>query len=94
MVIDTSALLAIFLAEPERKQFLNLIIQADTRHISAANVLETGIVLQTRRGEAAGRELISFCITRDSRLCQWIRSTPLSPESRGENTAKGAIAPV
>jgi ribonuclease VapC len=60
MVVDTSALLAIFLAEPERKHFLDLITQAETRCISAANVLETGIVLEARRGEAAGRELDLF----------------------------------
>jgi ribonuclease VapC len=60
MVVDTSALLAIFLAEPERKLILDLIIQADTRRISAANVLETGIVLEARRGEAAGREFDLF----------------------------------
>ncbi len=60
MVVDTSALLAIFLAEPERKQFLDLITQGDTRYISAANVLETGIVLEARRGEAAGREFDLF----------------------------------
>ena len=60
MVVDTSALLAIFLAEPERRQFLDAITQGDTRHISAANVLETGIVLEARRGEAAGREFDLF----------------------------------
>ena len=62
MVIDTSALLAIFLAEPERKPFLDLILQADTRLISAANALETGIVLEVRRGEAAGREFDLFVV--------------------------------
>jgi len=60
MVIDTSALLAIFLAEPERKQFLKLITEAETRLISVANALETGIVLEARRGEAAGREFDLF----------------------------------
>lgn len=60
MVIDTSALLAIFLAEPERNQFLELITQADARLISAASVLEAGIVLEARRGEAAGREFDLF----------------------------------
>jgi ribonuclease VapC len=60
MVIDTSALLAIFLAEPERKQFLDLITDAETRCMSAANVLEAGIVLEARRGEAAGREFDLF----------------------------------
>src|SRR5580698_5441492 len=62
MVIDTSALVAIFLAEPERKQFLDLILKAGTRLISAANALETGIVLEARRGEAAGREFDLFVV--------------------------------
>jgi len=62
MVIDTSALLAIFLAEPERKPFLKLIIDAPSRLISAANVLETGIVLEARRGEAAGRDFDLFVV--------------------------------
>jgi ribonuclease VapC len=62
MVIDTSALLAIFLAEPERKRFLDSIFQDETRMISAANVLETGIVLEARRGESAGREFDLFLI--------------------------------
>ncbi|MBZ5599680.1 MAG: type II toxin-antitoxin system VapC family toxin [Acidobacteriia bacterium] len=62
MVIDTSALLAIFLAEPERQAFLDLILQAEVRMISAANALETGIVLEARRGEAAGREFDLFVV--------------------------------
>jgi ribonuclease VapC len=60
MVVDTSALLAIFLAEPERREFLEVITEAETRCISAANALETGIVLEARRGEAAGREFDLF----------------------------------
>jgi len=60
MVIDTSALLAIFLAEPERQQFLQQITQAEKRLISAVNAFETGIVLEARRGEAAGREFDLF----------------------------------
>ncbi len=62
MVIDTSALLAIFLAEPERKPFVDSIFQAGTRMISAASVLETGIVLEARRGESAGREFDLFLV--------------------------------
>jgi ribonuclease VapC len=62
MVIDTSALGAIFLAEPERRRFLDLIIEAGTRLVSAANALETGIVLEARRGEAAGREFDLFVV--------------------------------
>ena len=56
MVIDTSALVAIFLGEPERKLLLDLFLQAETRMISAATVLEAGIVLEARRSESAGRE--------------------------------------
>lgn len=62
MVIDTSALIAIFLGEPERKLFLEHILQAETKLISAANSLETGIVLEARRGEAAGREFDLFLV--------------------------------
>jgi ribonuclease VapC len=62
MVIDTSALVAIFLAEPERKRFLDLIVEAGTRLISTANALETGIVLEAKRGEAAGREFDLFLV--------------------------------
>ena len=62
MVIDTSALVAIFLGEPERKLFLDFILQAETRKISAATVLETGIVLEARRGESAGREFDLFLV--------------------------------
>jgi ribonuclease VapC len=62
MVIDTSAVLAIFLGEPERKQFLDAILEAARRQISAASVLETGIVLESKRGEAAGREFDLFVV--------------------------------
>ena len=62
MVIDTSALLAIFLAEPERQRFLKLLTDTETRLMSAASVLETGIVLEAKRGEAAGREFDLFVV--------------------------------
>jgi ribonuclease VapC len=60
MIIDTSALLAIFLAEPERQNFLERIRQDGTRLLSAPNALETAIVLEARRGEVAGREFDLF----------------------------------
>src|ERR1700690_2110127 len=60
MVIDSSALLAIFLHEPERKAFVEAIAQAGKRLISAATVLETGMVLESKRGETAGREFDLF----------------------------------
>lgn len=62
MVIDTSALAAIFFGEPERPKFLAAITEADSRLVSAASVLETGIVLEARQGEAAGREFDLFVV--------------------------------
>ena len=62
MVIDTSALAAIFFAEPDRQKFLAAITAAGSRLISATSVLETGIVIESRQGEAAGREFDLFVV--------------------------------
>ena len=62
MVIDTSALAAIFFGEPERQKFLSAITSAPTRMLSTATILETGIVLESRLGDAAGREFDLFVI--------------------------------
>ena len=62
MVIDTSAFAAIFFAEPERKAFLDAITASGSRLASAASVFETGIVLESRQGEAAGREFDLFLV--------------------------------
>jgi ribonuclease VapC len=61
-VIDRSAFAAIFFAEPERKTFLDAITGSGSRLASAANVFETGIVLESRQGEAAGREFDLFLV--------------------------------
>ena len=60
MVIDTSALLAVLFDEPERRLFVERIEADATRLISAATLLETALVIESRRGEAAGRELDLF----------------------------------
>lgn len=62
MVIDTSALAAVFFGEPERQRFLAAIASASTRLISAATVLEAGMVIEARQGDAAGREFDLFMI--------------------------------
>lgn len=62
MVIDTSAFAAIFFAEPERETFLAAIAGAGSRLVSAATILETGIVLEARQGDAAGREFDLFVV--------------------------------
>jgi ribonuclease VapC len=62
MVIDASALAAIFFGEPERQRFVDAIITDGSRLVSAATMLETGIVLEGRQGEAAGREFDLFAV--------------------------------
>ena len=56
MVIDTSAIVAIALNEPEANDFEERIADDPVRLISAATLLEATIVLETRLGEAGGRE--------------------------------------
>ena len=65
MVIDTSAAVAIILDEPEHDSFARLVVDADVRMMSAASVLETYMVLESRSGEAAGREFELFLVKAD-----------------------------
>lgn len=62
MVIDTSALAAILFREPERQKFLEAIVSDVQRLVSAATMLETGMVVEGRQGEAAGREFDLFAV--------------------------------
>jgi uncharacterized protein with PIN domain len=57
MNIDTSALLAILRAEPEARACAQAIEQAAIRRISAANLLETAIVVDASRDPIASRRL-------------------------------------
>jgi ribonuclease VapC len=57
MVIDTSALTAILLDEAEAERIGIAIEDDPVRLLSAASLLETSIVIETRFGEAGGREL-------------------------------------
>lgn len=57
MVLDTSALVALLLNEPEAEAFRLAIEEDATRLVSAATLLETAIVIEARKGEAGGREL-------------------------------------
>ncbi|SHL74510.1 ribonuclease VapC [Bradyrhizobium lablabi] len=56
MVIDTSAIVAIALNEPDAADFEERIADDPVRLISAATVLEATIVIETRLGDAGGRE--------------------------------------
>ena len=60
MVLDTSALVAVLLAEPERDGFVSAIAAAPLRLLSAANALELSIVLLAKKGPAGLREMEAF----------------------------------
>lgn len=62
MVIDTSALVAILLDEPERRRFNQTIESSARRLISAATLLEAAMVLEGRFGAAGGRVLDRFLL--------------------------------
>lgn len=55
MVIDTSALVAILEQESDAEGFSNAIAAAETCLVSAATVVETGMVIFSRYGEPGGR---------------------------------------
>ena len=60
MILDTSALAAIFFGEPEAALFTQLIHAADRCLISDANFLERSIVIEGQIGPDAGRQCDVF----------------------------------
>jgi ribonuclease VapC len=57
MVIDTSAIVAIFFNEPDAQYYRVRIADDALRLISAATLLEASMVIEGRFGEAGGAEL-------------------------------------
>lgn len=57
MVIDTSALVALLAMEPEAARLASAIEADTTRLVSAATLLEAGLVIESRLGASGGAEL-------------------------------------
>lgn len=57
MVLDSSAVIALLLDEPDADSLRWAIADADTRLISAATLVEASLVIEGRLGETGGREL-------------------------------------
>ena len=60
MTLDTSAILAVLLDEPDRAALVGRIEQADRRLVSTMTVLEAAMVLEGRKGDDAGHDLDQF----------------------------------
>jgi len=56
MVIDSSALIALLIGEPEAENLARAIAADPRRLISAFTALETSVVIEAKKGEAGGRE--------------------------------------
>src|SRR5438270_6555353 len=57
MVIDSSAIVAVLLREEQAPLIAQAFERETPRLFSAANLLETAIVIESRKGETGGREL-------------------------------------
>ena len=57
MVIDSSAIIVVLLNEANATGVARVIEAGSQRLLSAANLLEASIVIESRKGEAGGREL-------------------------------------
>ncbi len=57
MILDTSALMAVLLGEPERASFIALLAEAADPLISAATLVEASIVIQAKTGDEGVADL-------------------------------------
>ena len=60
MILDTSALLAVLLDEPDADHFERTIGVAEVCRMSVANYLEAIMVIEGRLGDAGGREIDNY----------------------------------
>jgi len=57
MVLDTSALIALLLGEPDASRLAAAVQAASVRYVSVASVLEASLVMQARVGEQGDLEV-------------------------------------
>ena len=57
MIIDTSALVAVLDQEPEAERIAHTLAATPERMLSAANLVEVGIVMEARLGDDGARDL-------------------------------------
>ena len=57
MIVDTSALVAILDQETDAERIARALASTSERMLSAANLVEVGIVMQARRGDDGARDV-------------------------------------
>ena len=56
MVIDSSVLIAILLAEPDAEYYANLLSEASDIYVSAVSVFESSMVIESKKGEEGAKQ--------------------------------------
>ena len=93
MVIDTSAIVAIALDEPEAPEFERRIADASVRLISAATLREAAMVIETRLGEAGAASSTFGCTRPASKSSRWMPNLPIRRGAPGAASARVATPP-
>jgi ribonuclease VapC len=83
MVLDTSALLAIYFKETDSERFEAAILNSPTTLISAGTLLEAGIVVEARHRRAGSIEL--------DRLLRTLGVTTMSVDAEQVEVGRGAF---
>ena len=78
MVLDSSALVALLFDEPEAETFRREVEDDPTRLVSAATLLEAALIVEGRKGDAAGHQLDLLLHKAD------VIVTPVDAEQIGE----------
>ena len=89
MIVDSSALIAIFLKEPEGRLLDVAIVEEPDCRMSTANFLETSIVLMARKGQDGTRGLDLLIARMGIRLVPFTESQARLARTAFERFGKG-----
>jgi len=93
MVIDTSAIIAVLLDEANAAGIAQTIETGSSRLLSAANLVEAPMVIESRKGEAGGRELNLPVYRAGIEVVAVDQDQAEVAGSRGDNLARADIRP-
>jgi len=93
MVIDSSALVAILLGEPESPRLVKAIATAPVRVVGAPTVVETAAVLLARKGTAGEVALDALLQRLDIRVVPMTADAAVAARSAYQRYGKGVGSP-
>ena len=60
IAVDTSVIIAILMAEPDRDALIDSLVDNFPTHLSAVSLQEAGMVMQSRRGDDGVKDLLDL----------------------------------